>query len=136
MDSAAVILSFALLILGYLTVDPTSGRSTSRKLLFSAAVLFVGTLLGAKQLESQLDRFYIFNPTQLHDLSLKAIDRHGNDTKAVVASIVDELSSDPKIAKHVNVQEEWIFNNAGGAMGGMYIIHASKYLQFTLLYHG
>jgi len=81
-------------------------------------------------LESQLStgRFYIFNPVQLHDLSLRAIDAHGNDTRSVVAYIVDELS-EKLPGGYVNLDEEWIFNNAGGAMGGMYIIHASESLN-------
>ncbi|KAG4032336.1 hypothetical protein MFRU_007g02430 [Monilinia fructicola] len=75
-------------------------------------------------LDSRLESFYIFTPTQLHDLSQRAIGAHGNDTAQVVKYIVDELS-----VKHpggyINLDQEWIFNNAGGAMGAMYIIHAS-----------
>lgn len=78
-------------------------------------------------LESRLDSFYIFNPTQLHDLSIRAISAHGNDTRSVVGYIVDELS-EMLPGGYINLDEEWILNNAGGAMGGMYIIHASKYL--------
>ncbi|CAI4210426.1 unnamed protein product [Parascedosporium putredinis] len=42
---------------------------------------------------------------------------------AIVDFIVTELSE--KHPKHVNLEQEWIFNNAGGAMGAMYVIHAS-----------
>jgi C-8 sterol isomerase len=76
-------------------------------------------------LDSRLDAFYIFSPSQLHDLSLRAIKAHGNDTSAVVGYIVGELK-EQGTAKYVNPNEEWVFNNAGGAMGAMYIIHASK----------
>jgi C-8 sterol isomerase len=74
-------------------------------------------------LDSHLEKFYIFEPSQLHELSLAAIEKHGNDTANVVKYIVDDLSA--KLPSHVNLDEEWIFNNAGGAMGAMYIIHAS-----------
>jgi C-8 sterol isomerase len=76
-------------------------------------------------LDSHLEWFYILNPSDLHDLSLRAISAHGNDTRGVVAFIVDELS-EKLPGGYVNLDEEWIFNNAGGAMGAMYIIHASE----------
>ncbi|KAF2764945.1 sigma receptor and C-8 sterol isomerase [Teratosphaeria nubilosa] len=72
-----------------------------------------------------LDRFYIFNPTDLHFLALKAIEHGGNDTKAIVEHIVTELRDDAKIAPYLNNEEQWVFNNAGGAMGAMTILHAS-----------
>jgi C-8 sterol isomerase len=76
-------------------------------------------------LDSHLDWFYIFTPAELHELALRAIKSHGNDTKAVVDFIVGELSVKLP-GGFVNLDEEWIFNNAGGAMGAMYIIHASE----------
>ncbi len=79
-------------------------------------------------LNSNLDAFYVFSPPQLHDLSLRAIAAHGNDTASVVQFIKTELGDDSKhgVAQYVNREEEWVFNNAGGAMGAMYIIHASE----------
>ncbi|PYI24598.1 ERG2 and sigma1 receptor-like protein [Aspergillus violaceofuscus CBS 115571] len=75
-------------------------------------------------LNARLEQFYIFDPDHLHDLSQRAIAAHGNDTRSVVNYIVAEL--DEKVpGTHINHDEEWVFNNAGGAMGAMYIIHAS-----------
>lgn len=79
-------------------------------------------------LDARLEQFYIFEPGQLHDLSQRAIAAHGNDTRAVVDYIVTEL--DQKVpSQYVNKEEEWVFNNAGGAMGAMYIIHASAFFS-------
>ena len=75
-------------------------------------------------MEQNLDRFYIFELDHLEDLSKRALAQHGNDTRSVVQYIVTELSD--KHGPHVNLEEEWMFNNAGGAMGAMYIIHASE----------
>lgn len=75
-------------------------------------------------LDARLDQFYIFNPDHLHDLSQRAIAAHGEDTRSVVHFIVTELEE--KVgAQYLSTEEEWVFNNAGGAMGAMYIIHAS-----------
>ena len=77
-------------------------------------------------LDGHLEKFYIFSPPQLNDLSQRAIGAHGNDTRKVVEFIVSELS-EKLPGGYVNLDEEWIFNNAGGAMGAMYIIHASEF---------
>ena len=73
-----------------------------------------------------LDNYYIFTPEKLHTLALTAIAQNGNDTKALVANIVSQLRADESIAPYLSDDEEWMFNNAGGAMGAMYIMHASK----------
>jgi C-8 sterol isomerase len=95
---------------------------TMRVLTTLALVLGAITTL-MYTLESHLPKFYIFTPSELHSLSLSAIAKHGNDTASVVSHIVSTLSATH--GRHVNLDEEWIFNNAGGAMGAMYIIHAS-----------
>jgi C-8 sterol isomerase len=66
-------------------------------------------------LDGHLEKFYIFSPAELHELSLKAIELHGNDTTLVVKHIVESLNA--KHPAHVNLEQEWLFNNAGGAMG-------------------
>jgi C-8 sterol isomerase len=88
-------------------------------------------------LERNLESFYIFKLDELHDLAARGVKAHGNDTNAIVSYIVAELAE--KHPKHVNPRhddpDEWMFNNAGGAMGGMYLIHASKsnvFLSFFL----
>jgi C-8 sterol isomerase len=86
-----------------------------------AAVAAISSLM--YMLDSHLDKFYVFDPTELHTLSQSAIAAHGNDTRAVVAHIVRHLSKTHP--NHVNIEEEWVFNNAGGCMGAMTIIHAS-----------
>jgi C-8 sterol isomerase len=93
------------------------------------AILAVALSSAAVFLETQLatGRFYVFSPPQLHDLSRRAIAAHGNDTASVVSFIVEELARTAPPGT-VNQDEEWIFNNAGGAMGAMYIIHASASL--------
>ncbi|KAI9040440.1 C-8 sterol isomerase ERG2 [Aspergillus affinis] len=92
---------------------------------FSILVTLLAALIGFyNYFESRLEQFYIFDPSHLHDLSQRAIAAHGEDTRSIVNYIVAELEQKvPSV--HINKDEEWVFNNAGGAMGAMYIIHAS-----------
>lgn len=78
-------------------------------------------------LDQNLERFYIFDLDNLDAVTKRGIELHGNDTRAVVKHIVDELNAQPSLSSHINLEEEWVFNNAGGAMGAMYILHASTY---------
>ncbi len=71
------------------------------------------------------DRWYIFDPPYLHDLSKQAIAAYPDDMENIISHIVSNLTATYG-PKHINPREkEWVFNNAGGAMGAMYIIHAS-----------
>jgi C-8 sterol isomerase len=107
--------------------------SFTRKATIALIIITVLTLI-YQFLDSHLDWFYILNPTDLHDLSLRAISAHGNDTAGVVSFITCELS-EKFPGGYINLDEEWIFNNAGGAMGAMYIIHASMFLSSPPLLH-
>lgn len=75
------------------------------------------------------DRWYIFDPHSLHELAKAAIASapHPTDTSFMINHIVTNLTATyPSTQIRINPnQEEWVFNNAGGAMGAMYIIHAS-----------
>lgn len=98
-----------------------SARALSVISVLSALLLPLYTFL-----EKNLESFYIFDPKDLHDLALRAIAEHGNDTRSIVSYITGELSGRDELNTFVNLDEEWVFNNAGGAMGAMYIIHASE----------
>lgn len=108
----------------------SNGRKSSGCCCFSLKSLsFLAIFLALfsavySYLDARLDQFYIFDPEHLHDLSQRAIKAHGDDTRSVVNFIVTELEE--KVGpQYLSTEEEWVFNNAGGAMGAMYIIHAS-----------
>ncbi|MBW0580443.1 hypothetical protein O181_120158 [Austropuccinia psidii MF-1] len=111
-------------------------KFTRRTLLLTVfTALFVGLYRWADTIKS---RWYIFDPTDLHQIVLEAIDRHPNSTSGVIHRIAQQLESRPALKNHINLNpfpqphltsspypSEWVFNNAGGAMGSMYILHAS-----------
>lgn len=84
-------------------------------------------------LEQNLENYYIFSPPQLKEISQAALAQHGNNTEAVVSHIVVSLNEIESVKPYINLEEEWVFNNAGGAMGAMYIIHASTPPHLHLL---
>ncbi|KAJ7461839.1 ERG2/sigma1 receptor-like protein [Mycena galericulata] len=73
------------------------------------------------------DRWYVFDPVELNALAQAAIASSPNNTAGMIQHIVTHLTDTyPATRVKISVDAgEWVFNNAGGAMGAMYIVHAS-----------
>ena len=65
---------------------------------------------------------YIFDPHVLHDVARGAV-AEGGTLRDKVARIRNDLGA--RYPGHVRMEDEWVFNIAGGAMGQMTILHAS-----------
>ena len=63
---------------------------------------------------------YIFDPDVLHEVVRGAV---GQPIERVIDQIVTELSA--RHPGHILSDRAWVFNNAGGAMGSMLVLHAS-----------
>lgn len=85
-------------------------------------------------LDSYIHTQYIFSPTKLQELSKLAIAKHANeeDPTALLEDLTKLLIAEYGDAISDWTSEDWFFNNAGGAMGTMVILHASvsEYLIF------
>lgn len=102
-------------------------------LFFAAAYYVMNSLL-----YTWLPRNYIFDPKDLNQIVNTALaeynlESESFDLKVMLQDIRDRLANhygEEYINKYV--EEEWVFNNAGGAMGQMIILHASisEYLIF------
>ena len=77
---------------------------------------------------------YIFNPQTLNEIVNGVLTKYDNSTANNDDINVEQLLRDVRDAladhygeQYINpyVKEEWVFNNAGGAMGQMLILHAS-----------
>ena len=63
---------------------------------------------------------YVFEPDELHEIAKRAV---GLERKEACNQIVAELKE--KYQGHIRTDLPWIFNNAGGAMGAMKLMHLS-----------
>ncbi|KAI5808368.1 ERG2/sigma1 receptor-like protein [Pyronema omphalodes] len=77
-------------------------------------------------LDALLPKGYIFDPVKLQELSKISIESGNGNTTQIMSNLV-ELLQEEYGSQHVNGLEmdKWFFNNAGGAMGSMLILHAS-----------
>ncbi|RUS22367.1 hypothetical protein BC937DRAFT_89534 [Endogone sp. FLAS-F59071] len=101
-----------------------SATSFSLTRLFVRGVFLAGLLALFSYLDTIKDQFYVFDPVILQQLAQENIAAYdGNNTQALITNLVADL--DARYPGHINLKQEWVFNNAGGAMGAMYIIHAS-----------
>lgn len=65
---------------------------------------------------------FIFDQNVLHEVAQTVLARKLS-SKETFQAIADELAR--RYPGHINTKPEWVFNNAGGAMGAMWVLHAS-----------
>ena len=70
---------------------------------------------------------HVFDPEELAEIAKRGV---GLPTEQMFAVVHDGLHS--RYPKHIHPELRWVFNNAGGAMGQMAIVHASltEYVLF------
>ncbi|KAI7852190.1 ERG2/sigma1 receptor-like protein [Circinella umbellata] len=88
--------------------------------VFFVISLLLSVFIGLDQIK---ERFYIFDQDVLEKIAQENIAKYPNDTRALMHGIATDL--DREYPGHVELKEEWVFNNAGGAMGSMWILHGS-----------
>ena len=64
---------------------------------------------------------YVFDPDVLHDIARLASEK--KPRAAVLASVEEQLAA--RYPRHIERTGPWIFNNAGGAMGQIKLLHCS-----------
>lgn len=105
----------------------TSKAQETKKASCWTKVLFILTLLSALfvGLDQIKHQWYIFDPVVLQQIAQANIEKYAgkNDTKGMMENIALDLEA--KYPGHINLKEEWVFNNAGGAMGSMWVLHGS-----------
>ncbi|SCU78226.1 LANO_0A02454g1_1 [Lachancea nothofagi CBS 11611] len=109
------------------------------KLLFVLAFIGAAWYAMEKTLYTWLPTNYAFDQDTLHAIANRVIATHNSlgektTTEALLKDVRDELAlyyGDDYINKYVS--EEWVFNNAGGAMGQMLILHAS-FSEYLILF--
>lgn len=87
-------------------------------------VLFVAGLVGFHY-AIDTPANYVFDPVRLQELSKKGIAQAGANatSEAIIQAVIKQvLAAYPKYTHYTG---EWMFNNAGGAMGSMTVLHSS-----------
>ncbi|EJC99175.1 C-8 sterol isomerase [Fomitiporia mediterranea MF3/22] len=94
-------------------------------------------VLAGRYLDSIRHQFYVFDPVFINAVANSAVSTHGDNMTLIIQHIVSNLTTEYPQLPHISSgrggkslalnsrTDEWVFSNAGGAMGAMYIIHAS-----------
>lgn len=106
-------------------------------ILGTLSVLLIAVII---YVDRHLEDFAVFDPKGLQVIAQRAINEHGagvgngDYTSGNLSAVMDAIivGLEQEYPGHVNKKYEWVFNNAGGAMGAMHILHASmtEYLIF------
>ena len=98
------------------------GCFSFKSFLFFAVIGFI--VAGSVYLH--FNKNHVFDPETLQQIAQSAIEENKADpdnATSLVDIVVDKLRAE--YGKHIVEHPEWMFNNAGGAMGAMLVLHCS-----------
>ncbi|KAG2174121.1 hypothetical protein INT43_004141 [Umbelopsis isabellina] len=95
-------------------------KSSRFQTLLVVLVALIAIFIGFDHIK---ERFYIFDQNVLQEVAQRNMAKYENNTRLMMQGIAQDLNKE--YPGHVALKEEWVFNNAGGAMGSMWILHAS-----------
>lgn len=95
-------------------------KSSCFQTLLVVLVALIAIFIGFDHIK---ERFYIFDQNVLQEVAQRNMAKYENNTRLMMQGIAQDLNKE--YPGHVALKEEWVFNNAGGAMGSMWILHAS-----------
>eukprot|EP00730_Choanoeca_flexa_P008366 TRINITY_DN12478_c4_g7_i1.p2 TRINITY_DN12478_c4_g7~~TRINITY_DN12478_c4_g7_i1.p2 ORF type:complete len:236 (+),score=60.72 TRINITY_DN12478_c4_g7_i1:1839-2546(+) len=105
----------------------SSGSGLTMALIVVTLAVIVG---GCVYLHNNTD--YVFDQKVLQTISKRAIAKHGNGSvEALVSDVVSQLREE--YGDHILAEPEWMFNNAGGAMGSMLVLHCS-FSEYVIIF--
>jgi C-8 sterol isomerase len=100
-----------------------------------STVFFALVVAGIAVFSSYVDRSenWVFDPATLKDVAKSGIQKAGPNASAT--AVVDAVIAEAKLRypKYVTTANDWLFNNAGGAMGSMKILHAS-FSEYVIIF--
>ncbi|KAK6497462.1 C-8 sterol isomerase [Arthrobotrys musiformis] len=96
---------------------------------FGRAIVYI-TIIFSVLDRYVLPKFHVFDPVKLQEICNESIELYGDDSPNYNRTLLfNDLAArlQKEYPKHVSEVkwDEWVFNNAGNAMGGMVLLHAS-----------
>lgn len=97
------------------------------------SAVLVALLSITAYLAFQYEPSYIFTSTEMKEIAARAIAEgaESGGLNATVASVVRQLNE--LHPQHILENPPWIFNNAGGAMGAMLVLHCS-FIEYVIVF--
>lgn len=94
-------------------------------------LLFGAIAVGALSAVIHFAPTTVFDPEILQQIAKQAIARHGDNATLLVADVIQAVRT--QWPQHTLDGDEWMFNNAGGAMGSMTVLHAS-FSEYVIIF--